>query len=191
MHFITYSLILLFHTKRKSMVRKTGFILLMTFMGLLNTAHAQKYVKYIFQDNKIKFVLPVDFKELKNLESLQEKEVHPLIRAWQTKDRKAEFLLFMPEVKGKSNLENDMAIIVKDFSFYTNEITILADRTFKINNKQNVILHTVIADKSMYFLINAYFEETKMLVMCLKCEYKKQKKYDSITKEVIKSLTLQ
>ena len=136
-------------------------------------------------------VVPVEYKEITDLSELKEKEVFPVVRAWRVRNKKSEIVIYMPEIKSKTDLENDMNMILKDISFYTESTTVISDKNYKINNKQTAILRNIDNGTDLYFIITVYFEENKLLIVSMKYDKRKETKYSSIINEIVKSLTIQ
>ena len=171
-------------------MKRTGLILLLFMIVIVTQLDAQKYVKYIFLENKLKMHVPFDLKEIKPLNEYQANEELPLIRAWGSKNKKTEMLVFLCELGSKSALEADAELKASQLSFLKNEYASIKSGIFRINNRQNAYYHKLLSGQELFYFIAAYFSDNQLLIITLKGDLKREKKSDAIIKELQSSLNV-
>jgi len=175
-------------------MKKSFFVVILLTLSISST-FSQKYIKYIFLENKIKIVIPVKL-EKKDPSLFQEQEVVKILKAWQTK--KAETTLFAFEVKttNATDICKQTESTFSQFSFMTSDKSVRSTKTLFINNRQEVCLMEINStenntSKKYEVIFSSKTSENSLIVFYFSCPYEKKKHWQPIINGMIKDLTIQ
>jgi len=170
----------------------TAFIILISFQIVV----AQKYIKYIFLDNKVKIVIPVKL-EKKDPVEFQNKEVLKIIRVWQNKTMDATLVAFEATAQQGNELYQMTESTFGQLSFMTTDKTVRSHKTQFINNRQEVCVIEISSndnnnpDKAYEVIFSSKVNENTIIIFYFQCPLKKKKQWQPIINGIIKNLTIQ
>ena len=184
---------ILFLPENKSVMKKATLIGLITLF-FIQGGYAQKYIKYIFLENKVKIVIPVKL-EKKDPTLFQGQEVIKVLKAWQTKKADATLLAFEIKSEGQSDICKMTEASFSQLSFMTSDKSIRSTKTLFINNRQEVCLMEITSSNNTDMRYEVIFttktSNNSIILFYFNSAAEKKKHWQPIINGIIKDLTIQ
>ena len=168
-------------------------LFVLAILLLPSNVYPQKFVKYIFLDNKVKVVVKKDF----SVQAMPDKgavENRESLRYWLTKNEKASLKLYMMHHQANGDIVRKVQDIWRLFpeSEGQNEIkskTIVINR----NQKVGVMEYSATESSNQYFycIFGVKFQDEDFLFFIFQCLTKDKDKYYPALQETIRTLTVQ
>ena len=174
--------------------RSTGVFAFCLIMMVSNQAHGQKFIKYIFLENRVKILVQKNFIEAQMKDSLINSQLAKHEKCWKTKNNAATLNAFTFEHESAS----DILVVTHSFwnEFSDSEIfTIKKERKANINNKKQIAvieLSAKLKGKEKYSCIFcSSLENNEYIFFLFQCPEKRKNKYINGLNESIKTLFIQ
>jgi hypothetical protein len=163
-------------------------LLFISFLFLQNILVAQDFIKYIFEKNKIKIVVPVEMKEVPDNLIKQEFEGLNLCKEWKTEKGLPYLQAFI--LTDSSESEFSLSEFFNKVNSSADQFTSTKNGIRKINNQKIVSFEELNSGDKFVCLFTTKLDDNRQLLFYYSCSSKQIKKNSPILSEIIRTLTV-
>ncbi|HPD65978.1 MAG TPA: hypothetical protein P5050_10305 [Bacteroidia bacterium] len=170
-------------------------LIMILFCGLIaQVSYSQKYIKYVFLDNKVKITIPFQL-EKKDVKDFQDREVLKLLKVWQTKKAETTLWAFLVDTKPANASCDLIKSYLDQISVFTENKSVRSSKTQLINNRQEVCVMEISesgenTSGQFMSIFGGKINDNQTIIFVFQCPEQKKKHYQPVVNGIIKSLTL-
>ncbi|MBT3303502.1 MAG: hypothetical protein HOG05_03425 [Bacteroidetes bacterium] len=172
---------------------KSKSISLLVFVAMVIislNSFGQKFVKYIFLENKVKVLIQQEFIEKQTVDSNDHLEFAKLEKSWSTKNNAASMKAYVFDFQSTSDVLTVTNTLSREFEDL-HDLLAVKERKILINRNKKVGVQEFSNKKTYTCVFCTKLSENEFILFRFDCPEKQKNKYNDGLQESIKTLFIQ